>query len=83
MFLEGRYLAIKKTGGGTEKVSRGGEITKGGSREIDEGRGEMVEAKTDKRHLLSESRLTGGGHIGAIQELVEEDESRTVGVSSI
>jgi len=32
----------KETGGGTEKVSRGGKTTKRGSREADEGRGKMV-----------------------------------------
>jgi len=35
------------------------------------------------RHLPSGSRSTGSGHTGAEKKLVEEDESGTVGVSSV
>jgi len=73
----------KKTGGGTKETSRGRETTKRGSGEADEGRGGMTEAKRDRRHLLSGSRLTGGCHIGVAKKLAEEGKSRTVGVSSI
>jgi len=64
-------------------VSRGGKTTKGGSREADEGRRGMAEATRSEQHLLSGSRLIGGCCTGAVKKLVEEDESRTSGISSI
>jgi len=65
----------KETGGKTEAASGGGEMTKRGSGE--------AETKRGGRRLLLGSRSTGGSHAGATQELVEENESRTVGVSSV
>jgi len=58
-------------------------MTEKGSRKTDEGRGGTVETKRGRRCLLSGSRLTGGGRTDATKELVEEDESGTIGVSSI
>jgi len=65
------------------EASGGGEMTEGGSRETDEGRGGAMEAKRGGRHLLSRSGLTGSRCTGAKKKLVEENESGTSGVSSI
>jgi len=40
-------------------------MTEGGSRETDEGREGVTEAKRGGRCLPSRSRSTGGGHAGA------------------
>jgi len=39
--------------------------------------------KGGRQRLPSGSRSTGGGCTDAMKELVEEDESRTIGVSSV
>jgi len=64
-------------------VSKGGEMTEGGSGETDEGRGGAEEAKRGGRRLPSESGSTGGGRTSAAKELVEGDESGTSGISSV
>jgi len=64
-------------------VSRGGQTTEGGSREEIEGRGGTTEETRGGRRLLSRSGLTDGGCAGAKEELVEEDESGTLGISSV
>jgi len=71
----------KETGGGTEKISRGGETTKRGSKEADKCRGGVVEAKRGRQYLLSESGLTGSSCTGVVKELVEEDKS--ISISSV
>jgi len=58
-------------------------MTERGSGETDEGKGGTTDTKRGRRCLLSGSRLTGGGRTDATKELVEEDESGTIGVSSI
>jgi len=73
----------KETGKGTEEASRGRETTERGSRETDEGRGGTAATKGGGRRLPSGSRSTGGGRTDATKELVEEDESGTIGVSSV
>ena len=65
----------KETEGETEEAS--------GGRETDEGRGGTAETKRGRWRLLSESGLTGGSRTGAEKKLVKEDESRTIGVSSV
>jgi len=61
-------------------VSERRETTERGSGKTDEGRGGTVETKRGERHLLSRSRLTGGGRTGAEKKLAKESKSRTVGV---
>jgi len=61
----------------------GEETTEGGSREEIEGRGGTAETKRGRRHFLSGSGLTGGSCAGVKKKLVEENESRTSGVSSV
>jgi len=73
----------KETGGGTEEASGGRETTERGSGETDEGRGGTAATKGGRRRLPSGSGSTGGSRTDATKELVEEDESRTVGVSSV
>jgi len=73
----------EETRGGTAETSGGGEMTEEGSGGTDEGRGRTTEAKRGGQRLSSRSRLAGGGHAGAKEELVEGDESRTGGVSSV
>jgi len=73
----------EKTGKRTVKVSGGGETIKGGSREAEEGRGGTAEAKRDGRCLPSESRSTSDGYADTAKKLVEENESRTSGISSV
>jgi len=80
---KGKGNREEEIGGGSKKVSRGGETTKEENRETDEGRGEIAEAKKDRRCLLSESGSTGSSCAGAVKELVEKGESETIGVSSI
>jgi len=58
-------------------------MSKGGNGEADESRREMAETKRDGRRLPSESGLIGSGHTDAEKKLVEKDESRTIGVSSV
>jgi len=65
----------KETGGGTEEASGGRETTERGSGETDEGRGGTAATKG--------GGSTGGGCTDATKELVEEDESGTIGVSSV
>jgi len=64
-------------------VSGAGETTEGESGKVDEGRGETPEIKRDRQCLPSESGLTGNSRTGAEEKLVEEDKSRTFGVSSV
>jgi len=64
-------------------VSRGKETTERGSGETDEDRGGTAVTKGGGRHLSSGSGSTGGGRTDATKELVEEDESGTIGVSSV
>jgi len=73
----------KETGGGTKKASGGRETTERGSGETDKGKGGMAATKGGGRRLPSGSGSTGGGRTDATKELVEEDESRTIGVSSV
>jgi len=79
----GRAESKKRGKGGREKERGGGEMSKRGSKETDEGREGTAETKRGRRHLSSGSRSTGGSHTGAEKKLVEEDESGTVGVSSV
>jgi len=72
----------KKTGGETEKVSRGGKTLKGGSRKADKGRRGTAEAKRSRQRLLLESGLAGSSCTSAEKKLAEESESRTVSISS-
>jgi len=58
-------------------------MTERGSGETDEDRGGTAATKGGGRRLLSGSGSTGGGCTDAMKELVEEDESRTIGVSSV
>jgi len=78
----GKGSREKKTGEENKKVSGGEEMTKRGSKEADEGRGGMVEAKRDGQYFLSRSGLTGGSCAGVAKELAEEGEFKTVGISS-
>jgi len=73
----------KETGGGTEEASGGRETTERGSEETDEGRGGTAVTKGGGQRLPSGSGSTGGSRTDAMKELVEEDESRTIGVSSV
>ena len=73
----------EEIGGGITEVNEGGEMTERGSREADEGRGGMPETKRGGRRFPSGSGLTGGSRAGAEKELVEENESGTIGVSSV
>jgi len=73
----------EETGGGITKANGGGETTERESREADEGRGGTAEAKRGGRRFPLGSRSTGGSRIGAEKELVEENKSGTIGVSSI
>jgi len=72
----------KKTGGGTEKTSRRGKMSKEGNGEADKSRRKMAETKRSRRRLPSESRSIGNGRTDVEKKLVEEDESRTIGISS-
>ena len=58
-------------------------MTERESGETDEGRGGTAVTKGGRQRLPSGSRSTGGGCTDAMKELVEEDESRTIGVSSV
>jgi len=58
-------------------------MTERGSRETDEGRGGTTATKGGGRRLPSGSGSTGGSRTDATKELVEEDESGTIGVSSV
>jgi len=73
----------EETGGEIAEASGRGETTEGGSRETNEGRGGTTEAKRGGQRLPSGSGSIGGSHTSAAKELVEGDESRTSGVSSI
>jgi len=73
----------EETGGGTAEASGGGETTERGSGSTDEGRGGTAATKGGRRRLPSGSRSTGGGCTDATKELVEEDESGTIGISSV
>ena len=73
----------KETGEETDKASRGREMSKRESGEIDEGRGGTAEATRSGQCIPLGSRSTGSLHTSAAKELVEEDKSETVGVSSI
>jgi len=58
-------------------------MSKRGSEETDEGRGGTAEATRSGQCIPLGSRSTGSLCTSAAKELVEEDESGTVGVSSI
>jgi len=73
----------KETEEGTEEVSRGRETTKRGSEKTDKGRGGTVETKRSGRCFPSGSGSTGNHYTGAAKELAEEDESGTIGISSV
>jgi len=73
----------KKTGGETEEASGGRETTERESKETDKGSGGTAETKRGRRCLPLGSRSTGGGRTGAEKKLVKEDESGTIGVSSV
>jgi len=64
-------------------VSRGRETTKRGSEKTDKGRGGTVETKRSGRCFPSGSGSTGNHYTGAAKELAEEDESGTIGISSV
>jgi len=73
----------EETGEGITEANGGGETTERGSREVDEGRGGTPETKRGGRRFPSGSRSTGGSCTGVAKKLVEENESGTIGISSI
>jgi len=73
----------EETGEGITEANGGGETTKRGSREADEGRGGTPETKRGRQRFPSESRSTGGSRTGVVKKLVEENESGTIGVSFV
>jgi len=58
-------------------------MTERESGETDEGRGGTAVTKGGGRHLPSGSGSTSGGRTDATKELVKENESGTIGVSSV
>jgi len=60
-------------------VSGEGKTIKRGSKEVDKGRAETVEAKRGRQYLLSGSRSASGRHASMEKELVKEDKSETIG----
>jgi len=58
-------------------------MTKRESREAEEGRGGTPETKRGGQRFLSGSGSTGGSRTGTAKKLVEENESGTIGISSI
>jgi len=58
-------------------------MTKGESREADEGREGTAEAKRDRQCLAPESGSIGDSHTGMVRKLAEESESGTISISSV